>query len=305
MKGTAGPKMLALSRERLSLTLCPEIGGSVAAFRWDHPRTGVLDLLRPLSEADLAAAQVEGMASFPLTPFSNRIRDGRFPWNGEVVKVPLNALPERHAQHGHGWQRPWAIVEAERSRAILELVHTPDAWPFAYRLRQTFRLTADGLEVELTATNLSNAAMPFGFGIHPYFPKTPDCMLTAGVAGFWEIDHEVMPTRLVGVPKDANPRRGMKISLVDLDNCYTGFDGTAVVAWPERMAQMSMSASAPLSFLVVYAPPAENYFCVEPVSNCTDAFNLAAAGRTDTGVLVLEPEQTVSARIVFRPQALE
>ena len=45
--------------------------------------------------------------------------------------------------------------------------------------------------------------------------------------------------------------------------------------------------SGPLGFLVVYTPPGEDFFCAEPVSNATDAFNLAAAGRTDTGMLVL------------------
>ena len=158
--------------------------------------------------------------------------------------------------------------------------------------------------MELTTTNLSNAPMPYGFGLHPYFPKTPACTLTAGVKGFWEIDREVMPTRLIAVPGHADPTRGMTISTVDLDNCYTGFGGHAVVTWPELRASVSMTASASLSFLVVYAPPTESYFCVEPVSNSTDAFNLAAAGRRDTGMLTLEPGQSVSARVIFEPQVI-
>jgi aldose 1-epimerase len=295
--------MLTLGRDRLSLQLCPEIGGSIAAFRWDHPDGGRLDLLRPLSEADLAAGDVLGMASFPLTPYSNRINEGRFTWRGQKIALPLNAPPERHSQHGHGWQRPWQVVEASGDQATLEFSHTPDAWPFAYRAQQRFRLTGEALELELSATNLSSVPMPYGFGIHPYFPKTARCTLTARVKEFWEIDHEVMPTRLVSLPDHANPTSGMKISAVDLDNCYTGFDGRATIAWPERHASVTMTASAPLSFLVVYAPPSEPYFCVEPVSNSTDAFNLAAS-RKDTGMLILEPEQTVSAKVVFRPQVL-
>jgi hypothetical protein len=38
------------------------------------------------------------------------------------------------------------------------------------------------------------------------------------------------------------------------------------------------------------------------VSNATDAVNLVAAGRDDTGLLVLEPGETASARIVFAPR---
>jgi aldose 1-epimerase len=63
-----------------------------------------------------------------------------------------------------------------------------------------------------------------------------------------------------------------------------------------------MIAEGPLGFLVVYTPPGEDFFCAEPVSNATDAFNLAAAGRTDTGMLVLEPGRSASARVTFTPR---
>jgi aldose 1-epimerase len=57
-----------------------------------------------------------------------------------------------------------------------------------------------------------------------------------------------------------------------------------------------------MGFFVVYTPTGEPYFCAEPVSNATDAVNLVAAGRDDTGLLVLEPGETASARIVFAPR---
>ena len=46
-----------------------------------------------------------------------------------------------------------------------------------------------------------------------------------------------------------------------------------------------MTATAALGFLVVHTPSGEDYFCAEPVSNCTDAFNLVHT-RADTGMLV-------------------
>jgi aldose 1-epimerase len=54
-----------------------------------------------------------------------------------------------------------------------------------------------------------------------------------------------------------------------------------------------MAAEAPLDFLVVYTPPARPFFCAEPVSHVTDAFNLEAAGRTDTGARALAPGETL------------
>ena len=42
-------------------------------------------------------------ASFPLVPFSNRIADGRFEWDGEQIEIDPNFAPEPHAIHGVGW----------------------------------------------------------------------------------------------------------------------------------------------------------------------------------------------------------
>jgi aldose 1-epimerase len=53
---------------------------------------------------------------------------------------------------------------------------------------------------------------------------------------------------------------------------------------------------------VVYTPPGEAFFCVEPVSHITDAFNLAAAGRTDTGMLSLLPGESVRATLTLTPE---
>ena len=63
----------------------------------------------------------------------------------------------------------------------------------------------------------------------------------------------------------------------------------------------SLDADPPLGFLVVYSPAGEDYFCAEPVSHCTDAFNLAAQGRADTGMLTLQPGASVSATVRLRP----
>jgi len=74
------------------------------------------------------------------------------------------------------------------------------------------------------------------------------------------------------------------------------------IAWPEWNAGLRIDADPPLGFLVVYSPRGEDFFCAEPVSHCTDAFNLARQGRRDTGMLTLEPGANLSATVRFRPR---
>ena len=281
------------------LELVPAIGGSIAAFFAQTPR-GRVDWMRPMPEAARAAGDVLEAACFPLFPFSNRIRGKSFAFEGRAVRMEHRY---DNAEHGHGWLSPWQATGVDEARATLVLDRPASAdWPFAYRARQEFTLHPDRLEVRIAIANTGAIRMPAGMGIHPYFPRTPRTVLRAGVASMWETDAEVLPTMLAPVAPPRDPRPGLAVDEVALDNCFAGWDGRAEIDWPERGARLSMHAEGPLGFLVVYTPTGEPYFCAEPVSNATDAFNLATAGRGDTGMIVLAPGGEASARVSFVPR---
>lgn len=293
--------VIDLRAGRAELGVAPGIGGSIAYYRWADG-SGALDWLRPAGSADLGSQLAERLACFPLVPFSNRIRAGRFDFGGRSVRLPLNQPPERHAQHGHGWQVPWMVVERAADRLAIAYEHPADAWPFPYRARQDFALADGELRVTLSVDNVGRETMPVGLGLHPYFPRTARCRLSAAVEAMWETDDEVMPTALV--PADPRLRNGdgLPPDEVALDNVLTGWQRQATILWPERHAGLVIDADPPLRFLVVYSPRGEDFFCVEPVSHCTDAFNLAAQGRADTGMLTLAPGASLSATVRFRPR---
>jgi aldose 1-epimerase len=292
--------VVELRAGRAQLGVVPDIGGSIAYYRWTDGMRGTHDWLRPTMREDLSSKSADQLACFPLIPFSNRVRDGRFAFDGREIRLPLNQWPQPHAEHGHGWQAPWRIVERAADRLALELDHPADAWPFAYRARQEFMLTDDELQVTLSAENRDRNPMPIGLGLHPYFPRTARCRLSARVDAMWVTDNEVMPTVLI----DADPRfahDGLPVAETALDNVFTGWRRDATIVWPEQRARLAIDADSPLDFLVVYSPAGEDYFCAEPVSHCTDAFNLAGKGRGDTGMLTLDPGATLPVSVRFRP----
>jgi len=277
----------------------PSIGGSLGAYR-SPLRDRPFDWLRPAVPGSLSPLD---MAAFPLVPFSNRIREGRFSFAGEEVRLPLNFPPQRHAIHGQGWQSPWSIVEAQPQCATIEYRHCPGEWPFAYLARQAIELGSAGLDVTIALTNESERGMPAGLGLHPYHVATPECALRAEVSRMWATDAEVMPVERVDPPASLATSVGMRVGAVELDNGFAGWNGSARIEWPEHGAVLDIEADAPLEFLTIYTPGGEGVFCVEPVSHCTDAFNLAAAGCTGTGMAVLAPGETLAATIRFRPRS--
>jgi aldose 1-epimerase len=278
----------------------PDAGGTIARY-WDEGGTRPLDWLRPATAAAVAARDLRRTGAFPLVPWSNRIRDGRFAYGGRAVVLPPNFLPQRHVIHGHGWRAAWRPLAVDAACTELEYRHAPDAWPWAYRAVQRIHLAPDRLTVGLAVTNESEAEMPVGLGWHPYFPRTPRATLTAPVTAMWLTDAEVMPTELV-TPAAADPTGGLRVESTALDTCFTGWSGEAVIEWPEREARLRLTADAPLRFLVVFTPREFDFFCVEPASHVTDAVNLASAGRTDTGLRGLPPGETLATTVTLSPE---
>src|SRR6185436_4028798 len=289
--------VITLRADGFGLQLAPEAGGMVTRY-WLERGSAVWEWLRPASDAAVNRRDGYGAAAFPLVPFSNRIRGGRFRFDARDVALPLNRPPERHAIHGQGWQAVWTPREVSATTALLEFHHPPDAWPWAYRATQRFALSPTGLTVELALHNESDMPMPAGLGWHPYFLRTPRTTLTAPVERMWLTDAEMLPTELAPSPVTARLSGGVTIDSIPLDNGFTGWSRRAVIDWPELGARLVMIADPPLDFLTVFIPPILPFFCVEPVSHATDAVNLTGPA-AEVGRRPLAPGATLRASITL------
>ena len=299
-----GNGVVTLTSGRARCQIAPGAGGSVVGFWWEAAGRRI-DWLRPASPTAVARSDAGGMGCFPMVPYGSRIRDARFLFCGrEVVETPAD-VEKRHALHGHGWRRAWHVIDRSDDRLTLSYEHDGDGWPWAYRVRQSFDLSPSALEMTLELENLSDTLMPAGLGFHPFFPSSPNASITARTSGVWLTDAEVMPTERTAVPPGWDLTAGRRVADVALDNVFTGWNGEAVVSWPERGARLGIAASQPLlSFLVVYTPRERDFFCVEPASHVTDAVNLAREGVAETGLRVLAPTARRAASVCLRPELL-
>jgi aldose 1-epimerase len=294
------PVRIAIESHGYRLGLAPASGGAITHLAWRHPERGWIDLLRPALESHPSPGD---SAAFPMLPFANRIRDGRFQFGGRLVELPSGGF-SRHAIHGLGLQRPWTVVAKSATSVSIALSYDAAEWPWSFVAEQTFALAEDGVRLRMSLSNRSGESMPFGLGLHPYLPRTPACTLTAQVGGFWETDADVLPTRLCSVPDHIDPRRGMLIDSIVCDNAFVGWDGRAIVTWPEHATRLEVTADSALGVLFLYVPQGQNFFCLEPATNLTDAFNLAASGTADTGFRVLGPGQSFGAEMTFGAAAI-
>ena len=104
-----------------------------------------------------------------LIPWPNRLEDGIYVWDGRRHQLPLTEPDHRNAIHGLVRWLPWAVREREASRVVLAHDLKPQrGYPFSLALTVEYTLSAAGLQVRTTATNVGAEACPFGCGAHPY-----------------------------------------------------------------------------------------------------------------------------------------
>jgi len=285
-------EILTLSNGADRCDLVPAIGGSIGAWTVNGE-----PMLRSASPLCLAAKDPFGMASFPLVPYSNRIGNGSFEWEGKHHSLARNFAPEVHAIHGVGFQRPWQVRGRTADSVTLALNHRPGAsWPFAFAAEQRITLGDASLMIEMTAVNLADQAVPLAFGHHPYFPRE-GALLKFRAQGVWLVGDDGLPSLRV-VPFDKfNYSSAMSVARGDIDHCFVGWDGTAEIFWPDRGVTLQITASDALPCAVVCIRSDLDGFCFEPVPHMNDALNRPEAGH---GMPVIAPGKSFTASICLR-----
>ena len=281
--------MLTISEGASHCTINPQLGGSITS--WTVADQNMLRAARPDA---LAAGNPLGMSSFPLVPYSNRIRDGSFEWAGKRIAILPNFAPEPNAIHGTGWEDEWTAVHYAPNRVGLTLDHAGDArWPWPFRAEQMITVSAAGLRLDLTATNLADVDVPLGFGHHPYF-DAEGASLRFAANWVWLSGDDNLPTAAV-VPSGAfDFRDGASVTGRSIDHSFAGWSGNATIAWQGRPLALEISASLPA--VVVYIPDNGDTFCFEPVPHVNNALNL---DRQASLLPVIAPGQTFTATIHF------
>jgi aldose 1-epimerase len=290
---------IVLGSERLRLELDPAIGGSILAFE-ARLGDGWSPILRPSQRPLLRSSNA---SSFPLAPYSNRLRDGVFRFEGGSYRL---RHPEKHAIHGDVRDRPWQVTSQSREEVALALRSADFSdfnFPFPISCEARFVLHGSSLRMGLRIENAGSVRMPAGCGFHPYFQRAlvPDenVELELHVSGVYPGDTPLPTGSPVSVPlaQDFSRRRPLDVSL---DHCFAGWDGRAVVHWPSSGVTLRVEATPAFSHVILYSPPGEPFFALEPVTNANDGFNLLAAGQADTGVVVLEPGEALEADVLFQ-----
>ncbi len=234
-----------------------------------------------------------------LYPTPNKVRNGVFKLQNRIYPQVKNGVTIY--EHGLVHDEPWEFqvpvtksdsiclktwIDFEVSKAIFQ------AFPFKHRLSLEFVLTGMGLKVSYTIENNDDRAIPFGFGLHPYFMK-----LSGDEGTFVELPadyvmdatSDLLPTgRLIHISGTIyDLRKPVNIGTLDCDHVFTGLNEgkNASVEYRSLGLCVGMVSTVDFSHLVLYSPRGAGYFCLENQTCSTDAHNLYDQGfKTQSGL---------------------
>ena len=283
----------------LLLDLDPALGGSVAAF--EHK--GVA-LMRPMQPPPGAAPHALHSGMFPMMPFANSLRDNRFEFDGRHYEVAPNMAGARLNYHGSGWQRPWRVTERTPDGCTLVLDAVEETAGYGFSAQQRFVLTPAGLEVDVAVTNRSAQRMPFGLGLHPWFPRHDDARVTFSAGAVLREDEQSQALDLTAIPAEQDFSAGREPPRAYQNRCYAAWNGVARVDWPALGLGLTIKADSVFEHLMFHVPAHDpETFCLEPQSNRTSAFDGLGTNNPPPGVHILPPGETLAGRVTFRVHA--
>lgn len=238
-----------------------------------------------------------------LFPFANRLRDGKYEWQGKSYQFPINDPSTGNALHGLGIERPMRVDEVRTEANLASITcsfqddGTHPAYPFPHTFSVTFSMEEPNqFEMEVCFLNESDIAIPVGFGWHPYFQlaeKVDDLQMTLPLCEWIEFDERKLPSG------NRQPylefAQATPLGSISIDNCFampTAEGKIFVTLQGERGTLNYWQETGPnkFNFLQLFIPESRKSIGVEPMTCITDGFN------SGEGLIIIEPGKVAGAR---------
>lgn len=294
--------MLSLAAGPYSARISPEHGGIVAALEWRGPDGKLHALLHAPEGLAPSTAATNKFGCWAMLPFANRAFDSLVDDGMSRFTVPAN--DPSGTIHGFGWQSAWQMERHDRGHTVLVHRRSAGPDPYRYRARQEIRLDESGMTVLLSLRNEADTALPFGMGLHPWFPCAPDTRLGMTASGALIFGEKFRATGTRAL-EAGGPYAGKPVFATGAETAWSflGWDGVARIETPSSGLAIEITASESLRCPVVWAPAGANFLCVEPQSHAAGAPSEAIV-RAASPLRRLEPGETLEGWMRIAAEAL-
>jgi galactose mutarotase-like enzyme len=218
-----------------------------------------------------------------LHPWANRLARPAYEAAGRRVQLPApggryptdpNGLPIHGALPGLlRWQLDGAAVQRDRITARLDWGDDVllELFPFAHELEVRARVADDELELVTTVRATGGDPVPVSFGYHPYLalPDVPrrDWQVSLGASERMVTDERQIPTG----EREPLGERTFQLDEMSWDDGLSGLSTPPVFTVSGGALSLTVTFREGYPFAQVYAPPADDLICFEPMTAPTNA----------------------------------
>jgi aldose 1-epimerase len=266
----------------------------------------------------------QGARSWVMSPFSNRIADGFYRFQGASHQLEIT-LPKTHtAIHGLVRTETFERIRTEETEEFSAATFSCEAiragrfagYPFDLDVRVSFALRERSLSLEIAGENVGSQPAPFSCGWHPYFKTSEQGIdhltLSIPAQGVIRVDDRLLPLegQAAFCPleeardldfRPSRPAASRRLGTMVLDRCFYGLsadnDGLSRTRVEDSGTGLTLTVFQQGGLMHVFTgdtlairPRAS--IALEPVQFMTNAFN-----RPETRErIVLSPGKTSTFR---------
>lgn len=313
-------EVVKLQQEGISeATVIPAFGGNLIEF-------SIYKNSQPIPVVELAdfstlLQNFKSRGSPILFPFPNRVKDGKFEFEGKEYNIRDANQTNQEVRHGLVRDKPFEVDATGASEAgawskcSINSEKFPEIrrkYPFPFLLEVTYTLRGYTLEMLSKITNTGDHKMPFGLGIHPYYrmPKRGTIQIPANSR--WEFSDNLPTGKILDLEGEYDLRNPKDVNSITLDDVFTNLDtidgnlSRCILDDEEMRLRVIIEFDATLfRNAVVYTPdPPRQAIAIETYSSPTNALNLHNEIGVDKSHLIILPPgdaRTFCLRYIVEP----
>ncbi|MBU1101258.1 MAG: aldose 1-epimerase [Bacteroidetes bacterium] len=237
-----------------------------------------------------------------LLPFTNRLKNGNYSFEGKNYQLPINEEDLNNTLHGFFYKREFEIAEREvceeYGKLILKTLYNSEleGYPFKFSAELSYEFSSEnGLILTTKIVNKCEELIPIGDGWHPYFTfggKVDDLFLKVPKGVVNLLDSQNIPTgnqmpceRFIKSEKIEDYLLDTGLSL-ETDNdalteIYNPEENVTIILWQKTGHRL-------YNYLQVFIPPDRMSIAVEPMTCNANALN------NKDGLIILSPGEKIT-----------
>lgn len=242
----------------------------------------IIEDLNPLPYSDTYASSI-------LFPFANRIKDGKYEFEGKIFQFEKNQTEEQNALHGLVFDKTFNIIHQNIKDDSISVTFEYEehqlskGFPYTYNIQVTYTFTETSINMRVDIVNTDTKPFPFTLGWHPYFTSTN---LYDSYVDFDSDEKIVLGERNITAGTEPTDNKLIQIKDDFFDDCWALNSGHVNFKTPNYV--LKFDATGNNNYLQLYTPPRKNTIAIEPTTGVSDSFN------NSIGLKTLQPNDTYS-----------